>query len=98
MSLLAVWWLFEARLPCLEITFPSLLLGGILFLVGLGLANLFYFLGPISERLLRPKNFGVYRRIVFALGATFSVLLIFLPAIGNLIAAALGSVSGEICE
>lgn len=30
-SLLVVWWVFESRLPCLEITLPSLFLGAISF-------------------------------------------------------------------
>jgi hypothetical protein len=37
--LLLVWWLFEKRLPCLEITGFSLLGGAFLFLAGLALAS-----------------------------------------------------------
>ncbi|GLT23452.1 hypothetical protein GCM10007933_29180 [Zoogloea oryzae] len=96
-ALLVVWWSFESRLPCLEITGFSLIFGGVLFLVGLGLANLCYFLGPISERVLRPKSLAVFRRRIFALGTGFSLILIFLPVIGNLIAAALGPTVGGHC-
>ncbi len=60
--LLTVWGLFEERLPCLEITSFSILFGGILFLLGLGAANIFYFLGPLSERLACPRNTIVFRR------------------------------------
>jgi len=96
-SLLVVWWLFESRLPCLEITGFSLMFGGVLFLVGLGLANLCYFLGPISERLLHPKNLAVFRRRVFAVGTGFSLVLIFFPVIGNLVAAIFGPTAGGHC-
>jgi hypothetical protein len=46
-SLFAVWALFEERLPCFEISGPALGLGTILFLFGLGLANICYHLGPL---------------------------------------------------
>ena len=96
-SLLAVGWLFESRLPCLEITAFSVLFGSILFLVGLGLANLCYFLGPLSEGLLHPKDVSWFRRSAFALGAGFSLVLIFLPVVGNLVAAAFGPATGGQC-
>jgi hypothetical protein len=95
-SLFVVWWLFDSRLPCLEITGFSLLAGCVLFFVGLALANLCYFLAPLSEKLLRPLNVYAFRRIVFGVGVGFSLLLVFAPVIGNLVAAALGpSVSGQ---
>ena len=46
---IAVWGLFEERLPCVEITGFSIIFGGVLFLLGLGVANMFYFLGPFSK-------------------------------------------------
>src|SRR5271166_5730750 len=46
LALLMVWWLFEARLPCLQVTGFSLFAGAILFAIGLVVANLCYFLGP----------------------------------------------------
>lgn len=98
LCLLAIGWLFEARLPCLEITAFSAALGGIAFIVGLGLANLCYYLGPLSERWLHPKNILGFRRAAFALGTTFSLLLIFLPVVGNLVAAAFGPGIGGQCE
>lgn len=96
-SLFVVWWLFESRLPCLEITGFSLVFGGMLFLVGLGLANLCYFLGPLSERLLHPKNVPAFRRRTFALGVCFSVAIIFFPVVGNLVSAAFGPAAGGQC-
>lgn len=73
LCLLTVGWLFEARLPCLEITAFSVAFGGIAFLVGLGLANLCYYLGPLFERWLCPKNVLRFRRAAFALGTTDDV-------------------------
>ena len=98
LCLLAIGWLFEARLPCLEITTFSIAFGGIGFLAGLGLANLCYFLEPLSERWLHPKDVLVFRRAAFALGTAFSLLLIFLPVVGNLVAAAFGPGIGGQCE
>ena len=98
LCLLAVAWLFAARLPCLEITAFSVAFGGIAFLVGLGLANLCYFLGPLSERWLRPKNVLRFRRTAYALGTAISLLLIFFPVVGNLVAAAFGPGIGGQCE
>jgi hypothetical protein len=98
LGLLALGRLFEARLPCLEITAFSVAFGGIAFLVGLGLANLCYYLGPLSERWLHPKNVLGFRRAAFALGTALSLFLIFLPVIGNLVAAAFGPGIGGQCE
>ena len=96
-GLLVVVWLFESRLPCLEITAFSLMVDGVLFLVGLGFANLCYFLGPISERVLRPSNAAAFRRRSFALGTGFSLVLIFLPVVGIVIAAAFGPTGVANC-
>jgi hypothetical protein len=87
---LIVWGFFEERLPCLEINGASILLGIPLFLIGLLLANICYILGPLSERLVRPRNVTVFRTWVYRAGAAFSVLLVFFPALINLIAALLG--------
>src|SRR5204863_7876642 len=87
---LTVCGLFEDRLPCLEITGFSILAGFPLFLIGLALANICYLLGPLSERLVRPRNLTAFRSWVFRAGLGFSLLLAFSPAILNLIAALLG--------
>ncbi|MET3109465.1 hypothetical protein AAKU58_004322 [Oxalobacteraceae bacterium GrIS 1.18] len=97
-SLLLVWWAFESRLPCLEITGLSIALGGILFLIGLGLANLCYFFGPFFEKILNPKNAHMFRQTVFYIGTGFSISLIFFPVIGNLIAAVFGPAAGIQCK
>src|SRR5712671_3165592 len=69
--LLTVWGAFETRLPCLEITLFTLLFGGVLFLLGLAPANLCYFLGPLSERVMRPHNAVAFRRSAYAIGLAF---------------------------
>jgi hypothetical protein len=96
--LLFVWWAFEARLPCLEITGFSLIAGAILFAMGLVLANLFYFLGPLVELLIPARRISTYRSISFALGTGFSLLLIFFPVIGNLLAAVAGPQEAIACK
>jgi len=60
-----------------EITIFTTLFQGIGYLFMIGVANVFYFLGPISERIVRPHDPERYRRICFRLGFWFSVLLPF---------------------
>jgi hypothetical protein len=98
LCLLGVGWAFGPRLPCLEITAFSVLVGGVFFLFGMGLANIFYYLGPLSEQLLKPNHALRFRRVAFALGTAFSLLLIFLPVIGNLVSAVVGPGIGGQCE
>jgi hypothetical protein len=43
----------------------------------IGVANLCYFLGPFSEKFIKPVDYGRYRSIAFRLGFWFSVLLPF---------------------
>jgi hypothetical protein len=88
--LIAVWGLFEERLPCLEITGVAVVFGAMLFLVGVGFANICYFLGPLSERLIRPRSALAFRHWAYGVGVAFSLLLIFLPPILNLLLALFG--------
>jgi hypothetical protein len=47
-----------------------------------GFGNLCYFIGPISERVVRPADPDRYRHICYRLGFWFSVLLPFsIPAL-----------------
>jgi hypothetical protein len=87
---LIVWGLFEERLPCLEITGFSIAAGFPVFIIGFLLANICYLLGPLSEWVVRPRNVTTYRTWVYRAGTAFSVLLVFSPALVNLIAAFLG--------
>jgi hypothetical protein len=45
---------------------------GIAYLLFMGLANVCYFLGHLSERLVRPTEVAGYRRLVFSLGLWIS--------------------------
>jgi hypothetical protein len=89
-SWFAIWALFEERLPCFEINGASLFLGIILFGFGVGLANICYLLGPLSERLVRPRTPKLFRRCVFGIGLAFSLTLIFFPVGVTLTNALLG--------
>jgi hypothetical protein len=82
--LLMIWWLFERRLPCLEITGVSMIFGGILFLCGLALANACYFFGGLAEQIIRPRDASAFRRRMYRIGIAFSLLLILSPPIVNL--------------
>jgi hypothetical protein len=88
--LLLVWWIFEERLPCQEITLFTMFFGALLFLLGLGLANICFILGPLSERIISPRNTASFRHWVYGLGLAFSLVLIFSPPLLNLIAAFIG--------
>ena len=47
----------------------------------MGIANLCYCLGQLSEEIMQPSNYGAHRRKTFRLGFWFSVLLPFsIPA------------------
>ncbi len=52
------------------------------YLIAMGIANICYFIGPISERMLNPKNVKMYRQVTYNLGYWLSVLLPFsIPAL-----------------
>ena len=48
------------------------------FLLAIGMANILYFLAPISEQLLKPGNVATYRNITYNLGFWFFVLILFI--------------------
>ena len=50
---------------------------GVAYLLMMVLANLCYFLGPLTEWLFRPEDPERYRRTVYKLGFWFSVALPF---------------------
>ena len=64
-------------MPGAEITLFTTIFQGMGYLIMMGIANLCYFAGPLSEVVLRPKNIERFRRITFGFGFWFSVLLPF---------------------
>lgn len=55
---------------------------GLAWLVAMGVANLAFFLGPVSERIFKPDDPDAYRRRIFGLGFWFSMAVPFLfPAV-----------------
>jgi peptidoglycan/LPS O-acetylase OafA/YrhL len=65
-----------------EITLFTILFQGIGYLFMIGVANVCYFIGPLSERVMRPAKPERYRVICYRLGFWFSVLLPFsIPAL-----------------
>ena len=60
-----------------EVTIFTTLFQGIGYLFMIGVANLFCFIGPISESIASPSDPERYRRICYQLGLWFSVILPF---------------------
>ncbi len=63
-----------------EITIFTTFFQGLAYLVAMGIANVCYYLGPWSERIIHPSNIARYRKVAFRLGFWFSVLLPFTPS------------------
>jgi MFS family permease len=61
----------------IKVTPFTTLFQGVGYLFMMGFANVCYFLGPLSECLIRPLNVEQYRQICYRLGFWFSVLLPF---------------------
>ena len=65
----------------IKITLFTTLCQGVGYLLMMGVANVCYFLGPLSESFFQPSDVERYRRICYLLGFWFSVLLPFgIPA------------------
>jgi len=60
-----------------EITLFNLLFQFFGFIILIGFANIFYFLGPLLEKSLNPTDKDKYRKITFNLGFWFSCFLPF---------------------
>jgi len=72
----------NGSMPDAEITLFTTAFQGIGYLFMMGIANLCYFAGPLSEGVVKPKNVLRYRRVMFWTGFCFSVLLPFsIPAL-----------------
>ena len=56
----------------IEITLFTTIFQGIGYLIMIGIANLFYNLGAISEKFVNPKNIEEYRNKIFKIGFWFS--------------------------
>lgn len=74
----AIAWVWEERLPCVEITAFTVAFGGVAYLIVIGLANIFYYLGPLAEFVLNPADPMILRQRLYALGFWLSVSLPFL--------------------
>ncbi len=65
-----------------HITLSLTLAQGLAWLVAMGIANILFLLGPVSEMVLRPADADGYRRRMFGLGFWFSMAVPFLfPAL-----------------
>ena len=61
-----------------ELTIFSILFQGIGYLIMIGIANLFYYLGSVSELIIEPKNPEKYRNLTYKIGYWFSCGIPFL--------------------
>ena len=64
-------------IPDAEITIFTTLFQGVSYLIMIGVANICFFLGPISEKVFKPKNVGYFRKVTYRMGYWFSVALPF---------------------
>jgi hypothetical protein len=71
-----------------EITLFTTIFQAFLYVVAMGIANLCYYVGPWSERVIRPIDVANYRKTAFRLGFWFSFLLPFAPAAALLVSCA----------
>ena len=72
--------IFETLIPSSpenEITLFTTIFQGIGYLIFIGVANIFYFLGSILEKVIKPNNIDKFRIVTFNLGFWFSVILPF---------------------
>jgi len=75
-------WSFEERMNQAEVTAFTVGFQASGYLVAMAVANVCYFLGPLSERVVKPADLNSYRTVVYNLGLWFSVALPFLvPAV-----------------
>ena len=61
-----------------ELTIFTIIFQAIGYLIMMGIANLFYYLGPISELLIKPENAKNYRILTYRIGYWFSCGIPFL--------------------
>ena len=76
---LAVYFTFGSRLPMeIDVNIFTVVFHGIAFSFYVFIANVFYCLGALSERLPRMRSLESHRQTTFALGFVLSVALPFL--------------------
>jgi hypothetical protein len=61
-----------------ELTIFSIIFQGIGYLIMIGIANLFYYLGSLSELIIEPENPEKYRNLTYGIGYWFSCGIPFL--------------------
>jgi hypothetical protein len=71
-------WSFPEAVPEAEITAFTVIFQGVGYLIAMGIANLCFYAGQISEDLFKPKNLEQYRQITYQLGKWFSFILPFM--------------------
>jgi len=70
--------------PDVEITIFTMAFQAVGFGIALLLANVFYGLGPLAERIVRPSRPEPFRQWLFAAGLVFSLALIAVIPVWNL--------------
>jgi hypothetical protein len=68
-------WTFSDRMPETKITIFTTLVQAFGYLIMIGVANLFYFLGPIAERIIKPSDPSRFRLLAYQMGFWGSVSL-----------------------
>ena len=96
-SYVAIAGIFPQKLPCVEITAFTVGAQGVSFILAVGLANLFYQLGPASESIFKPGNPVLFRQAIFSAGFWFSVALPFMFPL-SIALEALGIFGASRCE
>jgi hypothetical protein len=85
LAYLALAWSFADRFPDTEETALTIAFQAIGYLAFMLAANICYFLGPLSEVLLKPNNVLKYRQVTYSLGVWFSFALPFIIPIAALV-------------
>jgi hypothetical protein len=68
----ALIFLYGERINGADITLFTTFFQGVAYLIAMGVANLCYYLGPVSEMIIRPKNPASFRRVTYAIGSWLS--------------------------
>ena len=64
-----------AVIPGAEITLFTILLQGIVYLMAIAFANICFLLGPLTEKLIKPRDVNQFRKITYRFGFWFSIAL-----------------------